>query len=239
MCVCSKLPKIRVLIGISRTEVTKDVFAKWAFNKSLRLIPPCTSTSDPTPKDLLWALLLWPDHPERRNHMTQAGTPTSHSNPLSKTYSQMMFFNSDCPDSRNHINSDVHLNTPHSTSGNPWRQSNTDTDMHLNTPPQVIHEDGATLSLTYTFNTPHSTTGHPWRWSNTDIHLNIPHSTSGHPWRWNNTDTDTHLNSPPPTDSPGLTQGSCSSGRPGMQRRTAADHCGASTGADTCSATTG
>ena len=177
MCVCSKLPKIRVLIGISRTEVTKDVFAKWAFNKSLRLIPPCTSTSDPTPKDLLWALLLWPDHPERRNHMTQAGTPTSHSNPLSKTYSQMMFFNSDCPDSRNHINSDVHLNTPHST--------------------------------------------------------------SGHPWRWNNTDTDTHLNSPPPTDSPGLTQGSCSSGRPGMQRRTAADHCGASTGADTCSATTG
>ena len=58
MCVCSKLPKIRVLIGISRTEVTKDVFAKWAFNKSLRLIPPCTSTSDPTPKDLLWALLL-------------------------------------------------------------------------------------------------------------------------------------------------------------------------------------
>ena len=172
MCVCSKLPKIRVLIGISRTEVTKDVFAKWAFNKSLRLIPPCTSTSDPTPKDLLWALLLWPDHPERRNHMTQAGTPTSHSNPLSKTYSQMMFFNSDCPDSRNHINSDVHLNTPHSTSGHPWRWSNT--DIHLNIP--------------------HSTSGHPWRWSNTDIHLNIPHSTSGHPWRQSNTDTHMRLN---------------------------------------------
>ena len=79
-----------------------------------------------------------------------------------------MFFNSDCPEGRNHITTDI---TPalHSISGHPWRWSNADIQL----------------------NTLHSTSGHPWRWSNTDndkhlgapLHLRSSMKTEQH-WQW-------------------------------------------------------